>query len=185
MIWLLLCLGALAVFLLGVRKKHKELKKSSAISFILFFGMWIVMYNVCGYLDANNYSEKAENKSYQLIYTLSEGKEIEADSNNHIRTESYFYYTSRDVLDLESHEVIYNKVKAENVKLRMIYDELLSPCVEVYVRYHEPLLSRKDWFWLTLFGTTTENQKYYIIDHYEISVTKDVLDDGMNYIEEI
>lgn len=184
MIWLLLCLAELTVYLFGVRKKNTEARKSSVVSFIVTFGMWILIYNICGYLDTNNYSEEAENKSYQLIYTLSEGNEIEADSDNHIRTQHYFYYTSRDVLDLESHEIIYNKVKAENVKLKMIYDELLTPCVEVYIRYHEPLLSRNEWFWLTLFGTTTENQKHYIIDHYEISVTKDVLDNGMNYIEE-
>ena len=58
-----------------------------------------------------------------------------------------------------------------------------TPSVEVYVRYHEPLLNRKEWLWLTLFGSSDESLDNYIIDHYEISVTQDVLDNDMNYIE--
>ena len=182
MLWMIILTASIVTLIYAVRKKKAMLRKASAIMASLSIFLWICVYAGCMKCDRTSYSDTPEKLSYQLIYTLSKGKELEGE-NGSLHTQDYYYYTSRDVLKLEDYEIISNKAKAEDVKLRMISDEIPTPSIEVYVRYHEPLLNRKEWLWLTLFGSSDESLDNYIIDHYEISVTQDVLDNDMNYIE--
>lgn len=181
--WVIIIIVFTIMLVWSIKRNKKKLKIASIIILPLSVILWSVVLVECIKLDSTSYSSESERASYQLIYTLSMGKELEIDDNNRLHTQDYYYYTSRDVGKLEQYEIIDNKVKKENVKLRMISDSMVTPCVEVYIRKHEPLLSKDEWFWLTLFGASDNSLDNYIIDHYEIFVTQDILDNDMIYRE--
>ena len=181
--WVIIIAVSVMILVWSIKKNKVRLKVISAIMIPLSLIFWMGAYVKCTEADRASYSEKSESLSYQIIYTLSKGQELESDVGGNLHMQDYFYYTSRNVMKLEDYEIISGKVKADDVKLRMISDDILSPSIEVFIRYHEPILSSDEWFWITLFGSSDESLDNYIIDHYEISVTQDILDNDMKYSE--